>query len=446
MHRLRPSGRGGPGGGRLSQTDRPEGGGKDAEFYYLRQTEDGELLEDPEDGEEKFKDGTEDYVLCPKCGVIAPEADSRFQRPCEHDPAGYVKVRHVVRTAQGTARCPACGFGSFRRFYLGAEAATAVLGTQLYEQLPSEEVVVTEAAPAPVRRNVFAAAPKPRQIRKKTARQFLCFSDSRSEAAYFATYMERSYQEFLRHRGLWHVAEQFRGQGRSFVGMTEFVDELSRWYEDKRCFVEWDASEPQDAGLLAAVSCRNAWIAVLNEMFNARRSTSLVSMGVLYFEYTRNDPVVEDFRDRYGLEPSDARALLELLAQDDVFSGAVAAKAAKLNEAEREYIFFSLTQKKLVKVRTAAEAKKSWLSGWQGRTRPNGTYYPNTRMTRLVRALDVPEREADDLLGDFTGRVCSNRRWRSLPWMPAISGSGSAGRRGQTSIAAKSADGLPSST
>ncbi|USF27649.1 ATP-dependent RNA helicase RhlB [Firmicutes bacterium ASF500] len=387
-------------GGYLRHTAR-KGGETNAEFYCLREDADGELLEDPEDEEERSQDGTEDYVLCPECGAIAPQADSRFQRPCEHDPAGYVKVRHVVLTKQGTARCPACGFGSFRRFYLGAEAATAVLGTQLFEQLPSEEIVVTETAPAPGRRNIFAPVPQRRQIRKKTARQFLCFSDSRSEAAFFATYMERSYQEFLRRRGLWHVAAQFRSQGRSSVGMAEFVDELARWFEDKRCFVQWDAAEDQETGSLTAVSRRNAWIAVLNEMFNARRSTSLVSMGVLYFEYSKNDDAVQGFQEGFGLEPGDARALLELLAQDALFTGAVNTRAVKLNEAEREYIFYSSAQKKLVKVRTASEAKKSWLSGWQGRTRPNGTFYPNSRMTRLVRALDLPEQEADDLLGDY---------------------------------------------
>ena len=391
-------------GGYLRQTAR-KGGEDDAGFYCLRETEDGELLEDPEDGEETCENGTEDDVLCPVCGAIAPQADSRFQQPCGHDPAGYVKVRRVLRTKQGVARCPACGFGSFRRFYLGAEAATAVLGTQLYEQLPSEEVVVTETVPAQGKRNIFAPVPQRRQVRKKTARQFLCFSDSRSEAAFFATYMERSYQEFLRRRGVWHVAGQFRSQGRPAVGMAEFVDELARWYEDKRCFVQWDAAEEQEPGSLTAVSRRNAWIAVLNEMFNARRSTSLVSMGVLYFEYIKNDAAVGGFRESFSLEPEDARSLLELLAQDGVFSGAVDTGAVKLNEAEREYIFFSSAQKKLVKVRTAQAAKKSWLTGWQGRTRPNGTFYPNSRMTRLVRALGISAREADDLLGDYWDAV-----------------------------------------
>ncbi|CAN4036084.1 Putative regulatory protein EP146_15640, partial [Dysosmobacter welbionis] len=82
------------------------------------------------------------------------------------------------------------------------EAATAVLGTELFEQLPSEEVTVTEASAVPAKRSVFAKVPQQRQIRKKLMRQFLCFSDSRSEAAFFASYMERSYQEFLRRRGI----------------------------------------------------------------------------------------------------------------------------------------------------------------------------------------------------------------------------------------------------
>ena len=153
---------------------------KDPKNIAFRRRQYRELLEDPEDGEERDENGTEDYVLCPECGAIAPQADSRFQQPCEHDPAGYVKVRHVLKTKQGSAKCPICGFGSFRRFYLGAEAATAVLGTQLFEQLPSEEIIVTEAAPAQGRWNIYASAPQRRQIRKKTSRQFLCFSDSRS--------------------------------------------------------------------------------------------------------------------------------------------------------------------------------------------------------------------------------------------------------------------------
>ena len=51
----------------------------------------------------------------------------------------------------------------------------------------------------------------------------------------------------------------------------------------------------------------NAWVAILNEMFNARRGTSLVSMGVLSFAYRRNAQVATAFQgDPYNLSSQDA--------------------------------------------------------------------------------------------------------------------------------------------
>ena len=397
-------------GGYLRQTSR-----RDTEdhvdYYYLKEDTDGVLLSgsDEEEDDETGNDGTEDYVVCTACGAIAPEADLRLEPHahhrhfCTHDPAHRVKVRRAKRKAGKPATCPACGFGTFRRFYLGSEAATAVLGTELFEQLPSEEIIVTESSHAQMRQSVFAKAPQPRQTRKKLMRQFLCFSDSRSEAAFFASYMDRSYHEFLRRRGIWHVAEKYRTNGRGSVSVTEFVQELARYFESKRSFAKWDAPVNE---ALTSVSRSNAWVAILNEMFNARRSTSLVSMGVLSFEFRKNYEAVPIFQKAFGLEHSDASALLELLVQDAVFSGAIdAGSEYNLDDAEREYIFFTSNAKKLVLLRTAEHAQQSWISGWRGRKRGNGTYYSNTRIMRLVRALSITEDKADGLLADYWENV-----------------------------------------
>ena len=376
----------------------------DADYFYIKEDTDGELLEDED------SDGSEDYVICSLCGAIAPEADvklnagSKHKHFCDHDSSHWVRVRRISHKKGRPVKCPACGFGTFRRFYLGSEAATAVLGTELFEQLPSEEITVIEPSAGQTKKSVFAKAPQQRQIRKKQTRQFLCFSDSRSEAAFFASYMERSYQEFLRRRGIWHVAEKFRSSRRGKVSVTEFVEELARYYEANRSFVSWDTPAEQDPGLLTTASRSNAWVAILNEMFNARRSTSLVSMGVLSFEYRKNEAAAEAFQENknYHLTASDARDLLESLTQDAVFSGAIdAGNRYSLTSAEREYIFFTPTAKKLSLLRTADDSKKTWISGWRGRKRTNGSYYPNTRIARLVRALGISEDEADDLLKQY---------------------------------------------
>lgn len=374
-----------------------------ADFFYLKNVTDGELMVEDEDAAD---DGTNDYIVCMICGAISTEADAKFRLPCSHGREHYQKLRKVETNKNHTAKCPACGFGAFRRFYLGSDAATAVLGTELFEQLPDEEVIVTDSGKEPettARRSIFAAAPQPRQIRRKQMRQFLCFSDSRSEAAFFASYMERSYQEFLRRRGIWHIAEKYREAGRGTVSVSQFVEDLSRYFESNKSFAEWDSA---DLTKLPAESRSNAWVAVLNEMFNARRSTSLVSMGVLSFTYRKNESVAAVFRQEpFCLEEQDARDLLELLVQDATFSSAInAGKEYTLSQNEREYIFFTPVEKKLVLLRTG-EAAKSWTTGWCGRKRTNGNYYPNSRISRLTRGLGISEKDADEILEDYWKHV-----------------------------------------
>ena len=376
----------------------------DAEYYFVKSDSDGELFEEAETKEDdsKLDDGSYDYLICPVCGVLCTEADAKYAKPCEHDSGTYVRLRKVNQTKSGIPKCPACGFGSFRRFYLGSEAATAVLGTELFEQLPSEEVTVIADSAATTRKSVFAAKPPQRQIRRELSRQFLCFSDSRSEAAFFASYMERSYQEFLRRRGIWHTAENLRSTELTTIGVTDFVNELTRYFMEKKCFVEWDTPNNHNLDKLSYYSKSNAWIAILNEMFNARRGTSLTAMGLLSFEYKKNDSAIDGFCRAFSLDTNDARALLALLTQDAVYSGAInAGKEYVFSPAEREYIFFSQSEKKLVLLKNADQAKQSWLTGWRGRKRSNGNYYLNSKIVRLCSALNISEDAADDLLEDY---------------------------------------------
>ena len=408
-------------GGFLVQAARQGFGDTDefSDYYSLRQSDDGEALEEAFDAQD---DGMEDYAVCPVCGALSTQADVRIaalngSSPCGHPLSNYQPVRKATKRKGAVfCHCPACGFGHFRRFYLGSEAATAVLATELFEQLPSEEVTVVTPPTASASRSIFARSARPRYVRKELPRQFLCFSDSRSEAAFFAPYMERYYREFLRRRGIWHTVEHFRADGRDSVPVAEFADALRRYYEERRCFVEWESADKQDSQTLSAISQesrRNAWIAILNEMYNARRSTGLVSLGVLSFEYSGNDEFAEAFGNSFDLDARDARALLELLVQDAVFSGAIKTSSQNLDAADREYIFFTPAERKLVLMKTAEMSSQTWITGWRGRKRSNGNFYLNSRILRLTRALhalDDPSRpmsaeEADELLRDYWDNV-----------------------------------------
>ena len=104
-----------------------------------------------------------------------------------------------------------------------------MLGTELFEQLPDKKVnlIATMAANEAVDDSspfsVFEVDSEPKTVTEARTRQFLCFSDSRSEAAFFANYMEKSYEEFLRRRGIWQVTKQMQEEGKTYLSVAAFV-------------------------------------------------------------------------------------------------------------------------------------------------------------------------------------------------------------------------------
>lgn len=179
------------------------------EVYLLRSQGEELDLEEDDDAEDESGIGKEDYVLCAKCGEIHHESQ-KVEFSCGHGASSLIRVRRAERKGvRNENKCPCCNLGHMKLFYIGYDVATAVLGTELFEQLPeSEEVLETKKAPAVAANNLFAMAAAPKTtvdiIKKK--RQFLTFSDSRSEAAFYACYMTSFYEEFLRRRGIWHEA------------------------------------------------------------------------------------------------------------------------------------------------------------------------------------------------------------------------------------------------
>lgn len=385
-------------GARLVQTTLWD---KKTEYYLVKQSgeEDLQCEDDGTEKDEESNTGENDYVLCPVCGAISGEKDAHFHAPCDHDPKQYIRVTKTATSDDKTdgRKCPACGFGSMRRFYLGSDAATAVLGTELYELLPETE----DESPMPFSEeksdSIFAFSDAPRRTEKKKARQFLCFSDSRSEAAVFACYMEKSYQEFLRRRGIWHVAENLRSRGKTLLSVDSFVSELKDYFYDHGTFDNWEKGHE-----LSDKECeRNAWIAVLNEMFNARRGTSLASMGLISFEYSRNSKFAGAFS---KLPVAQGKALLDLLVMDVVYAGAIKPTDFRLDPEDREYIFYTPGQKKVRLIKQLEDKNYGQVAGWAARSRKTG-FYPNGRVAKLTRALGISPEEANKILIDYWKHV-----------------------------------------
>lgn len=381
-----------------------------AEYYLVKDKREAHIFDENDDEEsdiaidEQTGCAENDYVICPICGAISGEADAKLEAPCKHATTAYVRLSKVNIKNPKQIKCSACGFGHLRRFYLGAEAATAVLGTKLYDILPEIEEKPVSKSEQPSESGLFA----PRNIRTSVTtakhRQFLCFSDSRSEAAFFACYMEKSYQEFLRRRGIWHIIEECQRDGKTLLSVGDFVERLSRYFNASKTFAEWDQPENQDIDLACK---KNAWIAVLNEMYNARRSTSLASMGLLSFEYIPNDDVCEGIAEAFGISKREGKALLNMLVMDAVYAGAILPEF-KLTDADREYIFFAPKPKHITAIKE--DSKRSWVTGWAARGRAGGKYFSNARLTRVRRVSGRNEDDANHILLEYWDNVFEKQR------------------------------------
>src|SRR5262249_54091630 len=125
-----------------------------------------------------------DAVLCAECGGIFGGS----RKACGRAECGSVRLLPVRKlntakdTITGCLVCGGRGSAMVRGFESGGDAAASVLSTSLYQALPP--------APDP------AQADQPGEGRK-----LLLFSDSRQAAAFFAPYLETSY-ETIQHRRL----------------------------------------------------------------------------------------------------------------------------------------------------------------------------------------------------------------------------------------------------
>ena len=376
------------------------------EYYLLRDSRDIDLDLDEEDEDDTEEIGKNDYILCSKCGALIHES-LKADPPCTCGLTHYVKLRKARKSgSRGDGKCPSCNFGTFKTFYLGYDAATAVLGTSLFEELPeSEKVLKSKKSAQPVKKSLFGAAKQGAQVdivRRK--RQFLSFSDSRGEAAFFASYMTAAYSEFLRRRGIWHVVEKNKENMAAHPWeIQHFVDELTSYFDSCRTF-----AEPGDKGVenLTATSRKNAWIAVLNEMVNARRSTSLASLGILKFNYKGNaEEIMSGVAEAYQQKVEDVKALFDLLAMEIVYHGALEGDC-DLTDDEREYIFYTPKPKRVKRCKDMdKDKKKSYLAGWSAAIRKNGSLLKNGRLKRVMSVLNLDEASANELLQMYWDEV-----------------------------------------
>ena len=377
---------------------------EEAEYYYLYSERNDDIEEDDDNDDEYSKSNNEknnkDYVyyLCKKCGALIPE-DELHDPACDCGKEYFIKIVHARKLKNG-ARCGNCKHGVYKRFYLGNDAATAVLATSLYEELP--EIEYEEEYTETSTTNIFATAvQKTKKQSRRTGRQFLAFSDSRQEAAKFACYLSKSYDEFLRRRGICQIIQERKNELIATEHtISDFVILLTSFFASKKAFSKSNSDESN----LTVSSRKNAWVAVLNELARYSSPTSLTSLGQIQFEYKGNSKeICQAIADNYQVSVDLAKNLIDLLVFEIVKRGAITTDSASdIDDNDREFIFYTSSQRFITYLQ-APEKKRKTVSDWAPHTKKGKTdeWIKTNRLDFVCKMLNVSEKDGVDFLRQY---------------------------------------------
>lgn len=179
---------------------------EDSEFYLLWEQESRQSIPENEDelteaDDEAIEISEERFVLCAFCGAIAIKQEGLLTPLCScGDGKRYQQtLQKVLSKDRKVKHCPACGARSpnlVGRFLTDQDAPVSVLTTALYRQIPPKRSKENNED----------------LDNSNIGRQLLIFSDSRQDAAFFACYLDRTYQQILRRRLILYALKKYRDE------------------------------------------------------------------------------------------------------------------------------------------------------------------------------------------------------------------------------------------
>ena len=215
---------------------------------------------------------TNSFALCSVCGSITPGKELRCS--CGKE---YRNIVVKVQTKEKLSTCPVCGNtdtkrGLLRQLYLGNDSSTAVLASALFKDL----------------------------LNSRDSR-FLTFSDSRQGAAFFAPYMNDTYQGILMKRVIYETMCRNVNELTAGVSFTRFREMITKIASEYNVLNKSDILE-----------------SIVRECAQNNSYRSLEFMGFLRFEYAytkHGTDWIPKAMSEYGLNSEQAYNLFNTLVK-----------------------------------------------------------------------------------------------------------------------------------
>lgn len=276
-------------------TNQPDDNQARRAYFVLEQpqlsVDEDEAVANKEDLESVEVKDQNPYILCLRCGAIDVGTKMVDDCGCPADQKRIIYHVDLNGKAELT-HCVSCGSrspaGIVFRFLTGQDAPVSVLATSLYQNLPAADDEAMRMLPG-------------------EGRKLLSFADSRQDAAFFASYMERTYHQLLRRR-LIIKALLHNDMGRQgHLRLQDLMGFLLREAEAAGQFT-------QAQSYIERQTLMSTWL--MQELIAWDRRISLEGLGIVRFKLVKPDgwsPPVPLLADPWNLSPDEAWHLLELL-------------------------------------------------------------------------------------------------------------------------------------
>ena len=278
------------------------------------------------DEEEEEKDNY--YLLCSKCGSIMRESSLRGTN-CGHGKRFLNRVIKVKEKGEILHSCPCCHAVNTQRnilrpYFLGNEAATAVIATALYNVLPDTKIT-KKIVKFEDEFFGIGTTETVQTTEEHLVKQFLTFSDNRQAAAFFASYLENTYQASLLKRLMTQIKKDNETALLKGMHVSTFVTKLEEMMNAYQICAEDERH-------------KQAWMTVAKEMINFKAQNSLQNEGTLFFDVDINMPD----NPKLGLSSEETTALFKILSLSLIKDGAF---VVPVQLTDADYAAFSFGRK-----------------------------------------------------------------------------------------------------
>lgn len=228
------------------------------------------------------------YQLCLICAALSRHP---VRPACNHGTIVYVEQQEPARNQPDqVSKCSACGYQAadpVREIVHGSDGPNAVIATALVQNLPVEK------------------------------KKVLAFADSRQQAAFFAWYLDDSYQSILSRALILHALKRLSPTGP--ISFNELASALSRIYEEHHLF-------PETMGEIDRKS--TVWQQIYSEFLTEETNQSLEGVGLV--RYTMKWPSWLDIGNCLNDSPLNLSELEKYIALETLLNFVRMDKAVEL--------------------------------------------------------------------------------------------------------------------